>query len=96
VHLQWLYHSGPAGGLGRFQPVPGNAVPVSPRRRWVSVVGSAGQPRDGNTAACYAIIDYDKHELTYLRVPYDWDLTARKVLAAGLPDLVAVRLGRGE
>jgi len=60
------------------------------------VVGSVGQPRDGNTAACYATADTERGTLTFHRVPYDWSTTARKVRAAGLPERLAVRLEKGE
>ena len=79
-----------------FRPVPGVAIPVPTRRRWLAVVGSAGQPRDGNTAACYAMLDTDRATLTYFRVPYDWRAAADKVRAAGLPEGLARRLERGE
>jgi diadenosine tetraphosphatase ApaH/serine/threonine PP2A family protein phosphatase len=79
-----------------FRPVPGVAIPVPPRRRWLAVVGSAGQPRDGNTAACYAMLDTDRTTLTFFRVPYDWRVAAAKIRAAGLPESLARRLERGE
>ena len=67
-----------------------------PRRRWLAVVGSTGQPRDGNTAACYAMLDTDRATLTFFRVPYDWRAAADKIRAAGLPESLARRLERGE
>ena len=79
-----------------FRPVPGVAIPVPTRRRWLAVVGSTGQPRDGNTAACYAMLDTDRATLTFHRVPYDWRAAADKVRAAGLPEGLARRLERGE
>jgi diadenosine tetraphosphatase ApaH/serine/threonine PP2A family protein phosphatase len=79
-----------------FRPVPGVPIPVPRHRRWLAVVGSAGQPRDGNTAACYAMLDTDPPTLTFHRVPYDWPAAARKIRAAGLPESLARRLERGE
>ncbi len=79
-----------------FRPVPGIAIPVPPHRPWLAVVGSAGQPRDGNTAACYAMLDTDRPSLTFHRVPYDGRAAAAKVRAAGLPEELAQRLERGE
>ena len=40
-----------------FRPVPGTPIPASKHHRWLAIVGSAGQPRDGNNAACYALFD---------------------------------------
>ena len=96
VHEPVLYTAGAAARPVPFRPVPGVAIPVPPRRRWLAVVGSAGQPRDGNTAACYAMLDTDRTTLTFFRVPYDWRAAAAKVRAAGLPEALARRLERGE
>jgi len=96
VHEQALYHLAPAGHAVPFKPVPGVAIPVPARRRWLAVAGSVGQPRDGNTAACYALFDTGPSTLTFHRVPYDWAAAAAKIRAAGLPEFLALRLERGE
>jgi diadenosine tetraphosphatase ApaH/serine/threonine PP2A family protein phosphatase len=96
VHEPVLYTQGATGRPVPFRPVPGVAIPVPLHRRWLAVVGSAGQPRDGNTAACYAMLDTDRPALTFHRVPYDWRTAAAKVRAAGLPESLARRLERGE
>jgi diadenosine tetraphosphatase ApaH/serine/threonine PP2A family protein phosphatase len=95
VHEQVLYYSGARGRPLPFQPVPGTPVPAAKSRRWLAIVGSAGQPRDGNTAACYTLFDRERERLTFYRVPYDVGPTIRKVRAAGLPERVALRLQRG-
>ena len=79
-----------------FRPVPGVPVPLMPQRRWMAVIGSVGQPRDGNPAACYATLDTARGELTYHRVPYDLDATGEKIRAAGLPWMLAERLRKGQ
>jgi diadenosine tetraphosphatase ApaH/serine/threonine PP2A family protein phosphatase len=94
VHEPVLYTHGAARPVP-FRPVPGVAIPVPPRRRWLAVVGSAGQPRDGNTAACYAMLDTRAATLTFHRVPYDWPSAVAKIRAAGLPESLARRLERG-
>jgi diadenosine tetraphosphatase ApaH/serine/threonine PP2A family protein phosphatase len=96
VHEPTLYYTGAAGKPLPFTPVPGIAIPVPPHRQWLAIIGSAGQPRDGNTAACYAILDADRARLTFYRVPYDWRTAAAKIRAAGLPARLADRLERGE
>lgn len=95
MHLPMLYHLSAAGKAGEFRPVPGVPIPVPPHRRWLAVPGSAGQPRDGNPAACYAMLDTAEHMLTFHRVPYDHAAAAAKILAAGLPEVLAERLGHG-
>ncbi len=96
VHEPVLYTQGATARPLPFRPVPGVAIPVPTHRRWLAVVGSAGQPRDGNTAACYAMLDTNRNTLTFHRVPYDWRTAAAKVRAAGLPESLARRLERGE
>lgn len=94
VHEPRLYHL--AGRhCGDFLPHPGMPVPVPPHRRWLALPGSAGQPRDGNPAACYAVFESDEPTLTFHRVPYDHETAARKSLAAGLPEVLAHRLRDG-
>ena len=70
-------------------------VPLIASRRWLAVIGSAGQPRDGNPRAAYAIIDQSKHDIEFRRVAYDFELTAQKIRKAGLPDQLASRLAKG-
>jgi diadenosine tetraphosphatase ApaH/serine/threonine PP2A family protein phosphatase len=96
VHEQALYYTGAGGRAASFRPAPGVPVRVPPHRRWLAIVGSAGQPRDGYRAACYAIAELDRAVLTFFRVPYDWMTAAAKIRAAGLPDGLARRLGTGE
>jgi diadenosine tetraphosphatase ApaH/serine/threonine PP2A family protein phosphatase len=95
VHAQRLYHLASTAKGGEFVPVPGVAIPLSAHRRWLAIVGSAGQPRDGDPAACYAMFDTDEHLLTFHRVPYDAAAAAAKIRAAGLPASLAKRLGDG-
>jgi diadenosine tetraphosphatase ApaH/serine/threonine PP2A family protein phosphatase len=95
VHVPCLYHQTATGKTSDFSPAPGMPIPLSAPRRWLAIPGSAGQPRDGNPAACYAIFDTDARTLEFHRVPYDHDTTAAKVKAAGLPQNLAVRLGHG-
>ena len=60
------------------------AVPVGAHRRWLAIVGSAGQPRDGNPAAAYALFDPVRARLVFQRVPYDHRAAAARIRAAGL------------
>jgi diadenosine tetraphosphatase ApaH/serine/threonine PP2A family protein phosphatase len=91
VHHQALYFQATPGKMNKFLPVPGSAVPVPGHRRWLAIVGSAGQPRDGNPAAAYALFDIARETITFHRVPYDYLTAARKIRAAGLPDLLSWR-----
>jgi diadenosine tetraphosphatase ApaH/serine/threonine PP2A family protein phosphatase len=95
VHVPAIYALSSTEKLTSFQPVPGIAVPLLKQRRWISVLGSVGQPRDGHVAASYAIFDDQASEITYYRVPYDVDMAAARIRAAGLPPSLADRLLRG-
>ena len=96
MHEPKLFHVSSTGKAGDFVPTAGVAIPVPPHRQWLVIPGSAGQPRDGNPAACYAMFDDEQGLLTYHRVPYDCDGAGAKILAANLPQRLASRLGDGQ
>jgi len=95
VHDQQLYFGVSGGRMSAFTPAPGVAVPVRGMRAWLAIVGSVGQPRDGNPAAAYAIFDDEKREMTFFRVPYDHVAAAANIRAAGLPEALAYRVETG-
>ncbi len=95
MHEPKLFHVSSTGKAGDFVPTAGVAIPVPPHRQWLVIPGSAGQPRDGNPAACYAMFDEDQSLLTYHRVPYDHASAGAKILAAKLPQRLASRLEDG-
>ncbi|MBK6472536.1 MAG: metallophosphoesterase family protein [Betaproteobacteria bacterium] len=92
MHEPRLYHLSAVGKTGDFMPVPGVPIPLLASRRWLAIPGSSGQPRDGDPAACYALYDTARSELTYWRVPYDVERAAAKIRAADLPPVLASRL----
>jgi diadenosine tetraphosphatase ApaH/serine/threonine PP2A family protein phosphatase len=57
--------------------------------------GSVGQPRDGNPAASYLVLDTDAGRAAYRRVTYDIAATQRQMLELGLPPRLAERLSYG-
>jgi diadenosine tetraphosphatase ApaH/serine/threonine PP2A family protein phosphatase len=96
MHEPKLFHLSGTGKAGDFVPTPGVPIPVPPHRQWLVIPGSAGQPRDGNPAACYAMLDIGEQALTFHRVPYDHETAADKIRRAGLPAALADRLAHGE
>jgi diadenosine tetraphosphatase ApaH/serine/threonine PP2A family protein phosphatase len=64
--------------------------------RMIVNVGSVGQPRDERPEACYAIYDEAKGRITLRRVTYDIEAAARKIVDAGLPETLALRLWMGK
>jgi predicted phosphodiesterase len=57
--------------------------------------GSVGQPRDGDRRAAYAIYEPEARLVSLCRAEYDVASAQRKILDAGLPELLALRLGAG-
>jgi len=64
-------------------------------KKYVVNVGSVGQPRDGDPRACYAVYDASEGSVEIKRVEYDIASAQKKIIAAGLPGELAMRLGQG-
>lgn len=96
VHDPTLYFMTQVGKIAPFRPISGSPVPVPSHRRWLAIAGSAGQPRDGNPAASYALFDSATEQITFFRIPYDHAAAAQKIRRAGLPEWLAQRIERGE
>jgi predicted phosphodiesterase len=82
----------------RFQGLSGAdrlTLPLPPERKLFVNVGSVGQPRDSDNRACYAVLE--EHQVTWHRVPYDFQATAEKILRTGvLSEVLARRLAMGK
>jgi predicted phosphodiesterase len=68
---------------------------IEPQKKYFINSGSVGQPRDGDWRAAYCIYDVEKNCVEQRRVPYDLAAAQRKIIAAGLPGLLAERLELG-
>ncbi len=95
LHRPALYGITATGRITSFRPVSGVSIPLPRHRRWLAVLGSVGQPRDGSPAASYVMLDTGKNDISYHRVPYDVDGAATKIRLAGLPYSLAERIGKG-
>ena len=95
IHRPALYSMSVTGKMTSFVPVSGVAVQLLSGRRWLAVLGSVGQPRDGDPAASFAMFDTDRREITWCRAPYDIDTAARRIRDNGLPSSLADRLFAG-
>lgn len=95
IHQPALYSMSAAAKMTRFVPAADLAVPLLPGRHWLAVLGSVGQPRDGNPAAAFAIYDTEQRAISYCRVPYDVEAAAERIRANGLPPWLADRLAMG-
>jgi diadenosine tetraphosphatase ApaH/serine/threonine PP2A family protein phosphatase len=95
IHKPALYSISTTGKMTSFVPTSGVTVQLLQSRRWLVVVGSVGQPRDGDPAASFAMFDTGSREITWCRVPYDVDSAARRIRENGLPAWLADRLSVG-
>lgn len=81
---------------GSVEAVPGDSINIEMGRKYFINTGSVGQPRDGDWRASYAIYDTDKQEVTIHRLEYDVQTAQKKILDAGLPEMLANRLAVGK
>lgn len=95
THMPALFNESPTSLPHHHVPIDDAPVPLLTQRRWIAVMGAVGQPRDGNPAACYGLLDTKANRLTYRRVHYEADVTARKITTAGLPGALAKRIVSG-
>lgn len=63
--------------------------------QYIVNAGSVGQPRDNNPAAVYCVYDTDEKVIQVKRVDYDVEAAQKRILEAGLPSFLAVRLAAG-
>ncbi len=71
---------------GRWEADDGYRAIINP--------GGVGQPRDGDPRAAFMIYDTE-HGFEFYRVPYAFEKTQEKIIKAGLPQYLAVRLEYG-
>jgi diadenosine tetraphosphatase ApaH/serine/threonine PP2A family protein phosphatase len=95
IHRPALYSMSVTAKMTSFVPVTGVPVQLLNGRRWLAVLGSVGQPRDGNPAAAFAMFDTDRREIIYHRAAYDVAAAAKKIRDNGLPHWLADRLSAG-
>ena len=94
THLPMVWHLSDEGDIACW---PGRGRINLPETGKILVnVGSVGQPRDNNPAACYAVCGRHAHWVEFRRVEYDVATTGRKIRAAGLPPFAAERLTLGK
>jgi predicted phosphodiesterase len=98
THLQggFLCHRNGVKRIGKPRPGEDRQVlELEPDVRYLINPGSVGQPRDGDARAAYLLYDPGDRFLEYRRAAYDVGKAQEKILAAGLPDILAGRLETG-
>jgi diadenosine tetraphosphatase ApaH/serine/threonine PP2A family protein phosphatase len=74
---------------------PRHRLTLDPKAKYLINCGAVGQPRDGDPRAAFGLFDTESRTLTVLRVPYDVTTAQAKIIAAGLPEVLAQRLAIG-
>jgi predicted phosphodiesterase len=74
---------------------PDNHVQMRDGCKYLLNPGSVGQPRDGDPRAAYAIVDTDQKRVELYRLKYPVEEAQAKIIDAGLPEVLAQRLGVG-
>ena len=104
--VSFFGHTHVQGGFLVRQNGAGAVEPVAPENNsreltlsqncWALInPGSVGQPRDHDPRAAYAIYIPEDARVLYKRVPYNLEKAQQKIIAAGLPEVLAQRLAVG-
>lgn len=93
THLGALYRQDPKGNIQQSSPTTLQYSSLS--GRVMLNPGSAGQPRDNDPRAAFALWDHSNQLISFHRVEYPIDQTAKAIRAAGLPRNNAARLWLG-
>jgi diadenosine tetraphosphatase ApaH/serine/threonine PP2A family protein phosphatase len=70
-------------------------IALNGEARYLINPGSVGQPRDGDPRAGFAMVDAGRRQVTIHRIPYPVDRAQARIIAEGLPEILAERLGVG-
>ena len=73
----------------------GGTIAITLGKKYFINVGSVGQPRDGDSRSAYAVYDTVARKVELRRVEYDIPAAPKKILDAGLPERLAMRLEAG-
>jgi predicted phosphodiesterase len=82
----------------RFRPADGDKLvklQLEKNKSYLLNPGSIGQPRDGDPRAGFAIVDTERNEVEFWRVPYDVESVQKRMEEAGLPEPLILRLSFG-
>jgi len=91
AHMTTVFGIGPK----KARQVDSKAVIPREDMKFIVNVGSVGQPRDRDPRACFAIWDSAEDRFEHIRVEYDIESAAAKIIAAGLDPKFAMRLSKG-
>ena len=73
----------------------GGSIKIRQNQKYIINCGGVGQPRDGNPKASFGIYDAETNEIEIKRVEYPIQKTQDKMIKAGLPAVLYLRLWEG-
>lgn len=73
----------------------GGTLKIEPGFQYIINCGSVGQPRDRNPLSACGLWDSEAGVVFFFRVNYNIALAQEKILQAGLPEILALRLSYG-
>jgi len=95
-HSHTAFICGLSDGVPRLCASQAGSVIQQEGYRYLTNVGSVGQPRDGDWRASFALWDQEQDVLELVRCSYDIERTQKKIRDAGLPEFLAARLANGQ
>ena len=95
IHQADVSTATPGGYRAAIQGGKYTQIKVHPGHKYLVNVGSVGQPRDGDWRAAFVTYDTDEKLIDLHRIPYDIKTAQEKIIKAGLPEKLALRLERG-
>ena len=95
THVPSVFRIGAAAEA--MLPIRGDRcrVAIEAGQRYLVNCGAVGQPRDGDPRAAFGLLEPDARAVTLVRTPYDIAGAQSRILAAGLPAVLAQRLALG-
>jgi diadenosine tetraphosphatase ApaH/serine/threonine PP2A family protein phosphatase len=93
-HVPFAYEQ-IGGAKGTIQAGRYEEIKLNPSHKYLINVGSVGQPRDGDPRSAFVTYDDDDRIIRLHRVEYDIQKAQQRILKAGLPERLALRLAVG-
>ena len=91
----WVYNSIEEEANVDFTLADELSVEIKAGHKYLFNIGSIGQPRNRDPRASFAVLDTDSHSVIRYRIPYDIASAQNKIIDAGLPERLALRLAVG-
>jgi len=95
THVAEYYSLDAEGNVGHEHRQHGGELELEAGKRYIIDVGSVGQPRDLNPHPSFAFYDPERGRVEWVRYEYPIGAVQEKILAAGLPEVLALRLEQG-